>query len=155
MRDSFPADWQILDMTEDHIPLVRKVELCSYPYPWSEGVFRDCVQSGYLCKLVLDNEGVLIAYAIVSVAVGECHILNICVSNSMRGQGVSRILLRLMMAEAQHFGAEKAFLEVRPSNPVAIRLYESFGFTEIGRRKNYYPSDNGREDAIAMALPLS
>jgi ribosomal-protein-alanine N-acetyltransferase len=43
------------------------------------------------------------------------------------------------------------FLEVRPSNPNAIKLYQSLGFNEIGRRKDYYPARKGREDALVMA----
>ena len=154
MLDAFPDQWQFEEMTESHISAVRKVELRCYPYPWSEGIFRDCVNSDYLCRVLLDAENTLIAYAIVSVAVEECHILNICVNDGMRGQGIARLLLRRMLQEAQKFGAAEAFLEVRPSNQAAISLYKSFGFVEIGRRKNYYPSDNGREDAIAMAFDL-
>ncbi|MCG8313840.1 MAG: ribosomal protein S18-alanine N-acetyltransferase [Pseudomonadales bacterium] len=154
MLDRFPSHWQFLEMTESHIPDVRKVELRSYPYPWSEGIFKDCVNSEYLCRVLYDVEENVVAYAIVSVAVEECHILNICVSDRMRGQGVARVLLRRMLQEAQKLGAVEAFLEVRPTNQAAISLYKSFGFVEIGRRKNYYPCENGREDAIAMAFDL-
>jgi ribosomal-protein-alanine N-acetyltransferase len=51
-------------------------------------------------------------------------------------------------------GAERVFLEVRPSNPVAQNLYRSIGFTEIGRRPRYYPAREGREDAIVMELEI-
>lgn len=141
-------------MTVADIDTVRAIELASYPFPWSEGIFRDCITGGYLCKLVRDEQSRLLAYAIVSVAVGECHILNICVDPPLRGQGIARLLLRYMLDEAQHFGAEQAFLEVRPSNPAAIHLYETLGFRQIGRRKQYYPGADGREDAIVMGLTL-
>ena len=154
MTAALPSGWQFVDMTEAHLEAVRVVELASYPFPWSEGIFRDCIKSGYLCKLIADATGKVCAYAVVSVAVGECHILNICVANALRGRGIARELLRHMLDEARDYGAQEAFLEVRPSNPVAIRLYETFGFRQIGRRKNYYPADDGREDAIVMALAL-
>ncbi|MDX1694755.1 MAG: ribosomal protein S18-alanine N-acetyltransferase [Ketobacteraceae bacterium] len=154
MTDKLPPDWQILDMTESHIARVRSVELASYPFPWSEGIFRDCIASGYLCKVIEDGAGRVCAYAVVTVAVGESHILNICVDASFRERGLARYLLRHMLEEAASWGAEQVFLEVRPSNPAAIRLYETFGFREVGRRKNYYPHTEGREDAIMMALSL-
>lgn len=154
MFDALPADWQIQNMSEAHLPNVREIEFTGYPYPWSEGIFKDCIEGGYLCKVVLDDNGAVVAYAIVSVAVQECHILNICVAKAMRGKGVSRWLLRYMLDEAKLFDAKEAFLEVRPSNPVAIHLYESYGFVEVGRRKNYYPNGKEREDAIVMALRL-
>ncbi|MCG8672365.1 MAG: ribosomal protein S18-alanine N-acetyltransferase [Pseudomonadales bacterium] len=154
MFDALPADWQIVNMAESHLAQVRQVEIASYPFPWSEGIFKDCISGGYLCKVVLNAEGEVVAYAIVSVAVGECHILNICTSQQLRGQGIARWLLRYMLDEAITFDAKDAFLEVRPSNPAAFRLYESFGFAEVGRRRNYYPDKEGREDAIVMALSL-
>lgn len=152
MTSALPPGWQIVDMTEAHLEAVRSVELASYPFPWSEGIFRDCIKSGYLCKLIEDASGAVCAYAVVTVAVGECHVLNICVANALRGRGVARELLRYILDLAGDFGAQEAFLEVRPSNPVAIRLYETLGFRQIGRRKNYYPAADGREDAIVMAL---
>lgn len=154
MASELPEGWQVLDMTEAHLEKVRAIELASYPFPWSEGIFRDCIGSGYLCKVVQDPSGRLSAYAVVTVAVGETHILNICVDPVSRQQGVARGLLRYMLNEARHFGAQEAFLEVRPSNPAAIRLYETFGFRQIGRRKDYYPHADGREDAIVMGLAL-
>lgn len=154
MAVELPPGWQIVDMTESHLDKVRSVELTSYPFPWSEGIFRDCIQGGYLCKLIEDESERVCAYAVVSVAVGECHILNICVDGSLRGRGIAREMLRYMLGQASLFGAEEAFLEVRPSNPAAIRLYESIGFREVGRRKNYYPDVDGREDALVMAMSL-
>ena len=154
MAAELPQGWQILDMTEAHLDKVRAVELASYAFPWSEGIFRDCIHGGYLCKLVADQDDRVCAYAVVTVAVGECHIMNICVDLALRGRGIARQLLRYMLDEARLFGAQQAFLEVRPSNPAAIRLYESFGFREVGRRRNYYPDTDGREDAIVMAMSL-
>ena len=154
MFDALPAGWQIVNMVESHLPLVREVEVESYPFPWSEGIFKDCINGGYLCKVIENLDGEVMAYAIVSVAVGECHILNICTSLQQRGKGIARWLLRYMLDEAITFDAKDAFLEVRPSNPFALGLYESFGFVEVGRRRNYYPDKDGREDAIVMALSL-
>ena len=72
-----------------------------------------------------------------------------------RPGGHGRILLRAMVQAARGRGACRVFLEVRPSNPAAIALYQDEGFNEIGRRPRYYPAaNNGREDAIVMAMEL-
>ena len=51
-------------------------------------------------------------------------------------------------------GGRECFLEVRASNTSAYRLYERYGFNEVGRRRGYYPSAEGREDALVMACTL-
>ena len=93
-------------------------------------------------------------YGILSVGAGEAHVLNLCVAAVWRSQGLGRYLLRRLLDIARWNGAERVFLEVRPSNPLAKTLYESAGFAEIGRRPRYYPARDGREDAIVMALDL-
>lgn len=154
MFDSLPPGWQVLDMNMAHITPVREIEITGYPYPWSEGIFKDCIEGGYLCKVIENADNKVVAYAIVSVAAGECHLLNICVSPVEKGKGMARWLLRYILDAAITFEARECFLEVRPSNVPAIRLYETYGFAEIGRRKNYYPGEDGREDALVMALKL-
>lgn len=92
-------------------------------------------------------------YSLLSIAVGEAHILNISVDPNEQKQGIGRKMLENLIAVAKG-RAETVFLEVRPTNTVAIALYESMGFNEIGIRKGYYPAENGREDAIMLALQL-
>lgn len=154
MFDSLPTGWQVLDMNIAHIPHVRDIEITGYPYPWSEGIFKDCIEGGYLCKVIENADSQVVAYAIVSVAAGECHLLNICIAPTEKGKGMARWLLRYILDSAVTFEAKECFLEVRPSNVPAIRLYETYGFAEVGRRKNYYPGEDGREDALVMALKL-
>mgnify|MGYP002653699537 CR=1 FL=1 len=80
--------------------------------------------------------------------------LNVCVAPEAHGHGLGRKLLRALLHVARGRGAERVFLEVRPSNPGAIALYHSEGFNEIGRRPRYYPARGGREDALVMAIEL-
>jgi ribosomal-protein-alanine N-acetyltransferase len=87
----------------------------------------------------------------MSIAVGEAHLLNLCVSPQEQNQGIGRKLLEHVISVAKSH-ADTMFLEVRPTNTAAIFLYESVGFNEIGVRKGYYPAKNGREDAIMFAL---
>ncbi|MEG3194120.1 ribosomal protein S18-alanine N-acetyltransferase, partial [Lysobacter sp. D1-1-M9] len=90
----------------------------------------------------------------LSVAAGEAHVLNICIAPEYQGRGLGRTLLRSLVRVAKARRVDRVFLEVRPSNPGAIQLYESEGFNEIGRRPRYYPARQGREDALVMALEM-
>lgn len=140
-------------MTEALLPAVMDIEARAYPWPWTEGMFRDSLNSGYLCH-VLADAGQLLGYTVIYVAVGECHILNICVEPDKHGLGLGRMLLRHALECAVDLGAEQSFLEVRPSNVSAIRLYESMGYVQVGRRKDYYPAGDTREDALVYLLDL-
>jgi ribosomal-protein-alanine N-acetyltransferase len=132
---------------------VMRVERAAYPFPWTEGIFQDCLRGNYSCWLA-EQGGEPIGHGVMSAAVGECHILNICVHPHWRGRRLGRTLLRQLLALGQEQGADTAFLEVRPSNEAAIALYRSEGFCEVGRRRGYYPANTGKEDAIIMARPL-
>ncbi|MFT3756467.1 MAG: ribosomal protein S18-alanine N-acetyltransferase [Pseudoxanthomonas sp.] len=140
-------------MREADLDAVMAVEQRAYPFPWTRGIFRDCLSAGYPAW-VLHEHGLLIGYALLSQAAGEAHILNICISPERQGRGLGRYLLRAMLKQARDAQCERVFLEVRPSNPGAIALYHAEGFNEIGRRPRYYPARDGREDAIVMAIEL-
>lgn len=133
---------------------VLGVEQVSYPYPWSQAIFEDCLRVGYCC-LVAEIEGVIQGHGIMMVRVGEAHILNLCVEPGCRRQGIARRMLAELMDIARRSAASTAFLEVRPSNEGAIRLYAEAGFHVVGQRPGYYPAAFGREDALIMARDLS
>jgi ribosomal-protein-alanine N-acetyltransferase len=138
-------------MRRDDLSRVSELENASYAFPWSQGIFGDCLKAGHP-SWVLCREGTIIGYGILSVGAGEAHVLNVCIAPDQRGQGFGRHLMKRLLDIARWTGAERVFLEVRPSNPNAQALYASLGFHEIGRRPRYYPAHNGREDAIVMAL---
>ena len=141
-------------MRIEDLESVMVVERRAYPYPWSIGIFRDCLFAGYPAWVLVEG-GAFVGHGVLSVAAGEAHVLNVCVDPARQGRGYGRGLLRAMVQAARGRGARRVFLEVRPSNPVAVALYEDEGFNEIGRRPRYYPADNnGREDAIVMAMEL-
>jgi len=127
------------------------IELRAYTIPWSEGIIRDCIQAGYECQVArLDGE--IVAYAFASIAAGESHLLNITVKPEVQGLGFGRRMLfhMLDLIQAQH--VDTVYLEVRPSNKAARKLYRSVGFEQIGIRKGYYPDPQGREDAMVYQL---
>lgn len=142
---------QVRAMRADDLDAVSAMENASYDFPWSLGIFRDCLKTGHPCWL-LCMDGVIAGYGILSMGAGEAHVLNICIGADWRGRGLGRHLLGRLVDIARWNGAERIFLEVRPSNPLAKALYESVGFCEIGRRPRYYPAHEGREEAIVMVL---
>jgi ribosomal-protein-alanine N-acetyltransferase len=141
-------------MTPGDVAAVGALERAAYPYPWSDGIFRDCLRVGYLCR-VATLETQVVAYGIVAMGAGEAHILNLCVREDLRGRGVGRQMLMLLLERARQAGVGDTFLEVRPSNRLAISLYQSVGFTQVGLRKDYYQAAQGREDALVLKLALA
>lgn len=130
------------------------IELASYPYPWTRGIFTECLRVGYGCfGLQLGRE--LAGYAIHNWAAGEAHLLNLCVHPRWQRNGFGSMLLEHSINEACSHDCSVLFLEVRPSNPDAERLYRRRGFERIGRRPAYYRAAEGREDAIVMRLELA
>ena len=150
---SSAPDVVIRPMGEADVATVAALERASYVFPWSEGIFRDCVRVGYVCRVALLDEA-LVAYSVMSIGAGESHILNLCVSNDFRCRGIGRRVLTYMLERATAAGMMEAFLEVRPSNTGAIRLYQSMGFEQVGVRRGYYQAVGGREDAAVLKLPL-
>ena len=143
----------IRPMHEADVPAVAEVERSAYAFPWSVGIFRDCLRVGYVCRVV-ELEGRVIGHGILSMGAGEAHILNLCVQAEYRCLGVGRRLLTLLIDIARGAGMTDAFLEVRPTNTAAIRLYLAMGFEQVGVRRGYYQAVNGREDAAVLRLPI-
>lgn len=139
-------------MTAADLPEVLRIENQNYQFPWSEDVFADCFRAGYSCWVCVESDKVL-GYSILSIGAGEAHVLNVSVDPVEQNQGIGRKMLENLI-EVARAGADTIFLEVRPSNPVALSLYQKIGFNEIGIRKGYYPAEGGREDAIMLALYL-
>ena len=132
---------------------IMAIERINFPFPWTEGNFKDSMNSGYMC-LVMEQGKQLMGYAVLMMVLDEAHLLNISVAQSHQGQGWGRYLLVQMMAIGREKGGLNMFLEVRPSNHFALGLYESMGFNEMGIRPGYYPAHNGREDAVLMGMAL-
>jgi ribosomal-protein-alanine N-acetyltransferase len=146
-------DVLIRPMVETDVGGVVALERASYQFPWSEGIFRDCLRVGYICRVVISGNR-LIGYGVMSVGAGEAHVLNLCIDMAYRCQGTGRRLLDYLIDRGAVAGMSEAFLEVRPSNTAAIRLYLSLGFEQVGMRRGYYQAVGGREDAVVLKLAL-
>ncbi len=143
-------------MRRDDLEPVLTNETRAYAFPWTLGMFEDCLNSQppYDCRVGIRG-GSIVAHGVLSVGAGEAHLLNVCVARHLQGRGFGRVMLSQLLRRAAFLGAEQMFLEVRPSNRVAVTLYESIGFSCIGVRKGYYPSELGREDAHVYGLYLT
>ena len=140
-------------MTADDLDWVAACEAELHAHPWSRGNFADALASGYQAWIML-RAGEPIGYAVVLNVLDESHLLDLGVVAAEQGQGRGRSFLGWLCECAKQQGSDNFFLEVRPSNLAALRLYERCGFAEIGRRRAYYPAAGGREDAIVMRLEL-
>ena len=145
---------EIRPMTHEDLSLVSDIERRSYEFPWSHGVFRDCLLAGYQCVVLVRDERVA-GYGILSIAAGEAHILNLCVDPDHRAHGYGELLLDEILGRARGADVSEIFLEVRPSNETAIKLYKKKGFHQVANRPAYYQSQQGREDAAVLAKKLT
>ena len=142
-------------MTEDMLDDILIIENLSYPIGWSEQVFKDCLNKQQYFSQVLKDGEKIIGYYVVQKIVDEYHILNICVAPEYLGEGFGRFQLNAIQESAESEFINRILLEVRASNKAARKLYTSSGFHIIGKRKGYYPTQDGREDAHVMELALS
>jgi ribosomal-protein-alanine N-acetyltransferase len=140
-------------MGHQDLAMVSDIERRSYEFPWSHGVFRDCLLAGYHC-MVLERDNRVAGYGILSIAAGEAHILNLCVDPKYRSHGYGEHLLDAILAQSRSANVREIFLEVRPSNTTALALYRKKGFHKVARRPAYYQSTEGREDAAVLAKKL-
>ena len=141
-------------MVHDDLKQISDIERRSYDFPWSHGVFRDCLLAGYHC-IVIERVDTVVGYAILSVAAGEAHILNLCVDSAHRHLRYGERLLDEILLRARGAEVNEIFLEVRPSNIAALALYKKKGFHEITQRPAYYQAKDGREDAAVLCKVLN
>ncbi|HEY6451835.1 MAG TPA: ribosomal protein S18-alanine N-acetyltransferase [Steroidobacteraceae bacterium] len=140
-------------MRVSDIAEVARIERASYTFPWTEGIFRDCLRVNYFCRVV-EAAGGIVGHGVMSVAASEAHLLNVCIEEAHRCRGIGGRLLQHLLRLAAGAGAAEALLEARPSNLPAIRLYQSLGFRQIGTRRGYYQAIGGREDALVLKCDL-
>ncbi len=141
-------------MQQQDVERVVAIERRVYEFPWTVGIFKDCIKIGYVCR-VFESDSDIVGYGIMSVGSGECHILNLSVAPDHQGHGLGRLMVDRLVAIAKRNKVRIAFLEVRVSNNKAFNLYSGMGFNEIGRREDYYPASGGaRESALVLAKML-
>ncbi len=143
----------ISSLTTTDLARAYEIETRAHAFPWSEKTFATNQGERYL-NYRLQVGDVMAAFAITQVVLDEATLFNIAVDPAWQRQGLGRQLLENLIGELEKRGVLTLWLEVRASNTAAIALYESLGFNEATIRRNYYPTAQGREDAIIMALPI-
>ena len=140
-------------MTDARLDEVVAIERRAYSHPWTRGNFADSLHSGYQAQLLCAGD-VIMGYFVAMQGVDEVHLLNITVDTGHQGQGWGRVLLDGLALWARAQQAQWLWLEVRKSNLRAQQVYLRYGYRRVGERKNYYPAERGREDAIVMSFKL-
>lgn len=143
---------QLAPLAESDIEAVSHIERNAHSHPWNPALFSDCLRGRQMCVLARE-EGILVAYFVVTAEAGDSELLNITVAPAAQGRGLGTALLQHLSLALQGC-ADTLYLEVRASNTAAIALYHSAGFVEVGTRPHYYPAARGREDAVIFALTL-
>jgi len=146
------SDVSFRPMTAADIETVLKIEYAAFSHPWTRGIFTDAL-TAYECWVMYEGEQ-QVGHGVINVIIDEAHLLNITVKPESQGRGLGLRLLEHLMSRAYALNGRECFLEVRASNQSAYRLYERYGFNEVGRRRDYYPVAGGREDALVMACTL-
>ena len=145
--------YNFIPMSIKDLNKIYDLELKSYDFPWTKEILRDCILYKYDSFAVFFNEN-LVGYVIAKITYTETHILNLTVKKNFRKKGIGKSLIELIISEARLRNSENILLEVRVGNIEAQSLYEKLNFQIIGTRKNYYESENGREDAYVLKLDL-
>ena len=140
-------------LTAGDLDRVMEIEESAYPFPWTRGIFEDCLRVGYDCS-GLQWGSCLVGYAVHTQFAAECHLLNLCIDPAWQRRGFGSLLLEQTIRQARHGNCSSIFLEVRPSNRAGLALYRKRGFYIIGERPDYYRAKHGRESAIIMRLDL-
>ncbi len=150
-RLSVALDYSV--MVESDLDEVAATESELYEFPWSRSNFEDSLGAGYSAWRC-SHRGKTVGYGVMLLVLDEAHLLNLSIRTQWQGRGYGRALLEFLSDQARRHGARSLFLEVRPTNRAALALYQRCGFSEIGRRRGYYPARNGREDAVVMRCDL-
>jgi ribosomal-protein-alanine N-acetyltransferase len=144
---------EIRRMVLSDLDAVVAIEREVFLFPWTRGNFSDSISSGYHC-LVLDLNGHLLGYGVMTIGAEEAHLLTLSIAAGFQRKGWGERLLRQFVEIAREQRARSMFLDVRESNHTAARLYERMGFRQVGKRRDYYPAMGGREDSLVMELML-
>ena len=137
------------NLSERDVPLLKQIEENAYDFGWSERNFFDALNENYIAKALINNS-VMVGYYFWQKVLDECHLLNFTIATERQRRGLGNWMLSQLLLSLRAKSIAAIYLEVRPSNKTAISLYSKFGFSIIGRRKNYYPGKESREDALVM-----
>lgn len=144
---------EIVNAKKEDLPIVTAIDKAAFEFAWTLGEFEGSFNAGHRFLVLKENNDIC-AFVVFMQVFEQAEILTIAVKPECQRKGFGRMLIEAMHAELLQKGAEHVFLEVRVSNLAAQALYGKMGYNEISRRKGYYPTKDGREDAIVMQCEL-
>ena len=142
--------YKIIPLGTQHVDDVWRIEQAAHAFPWAESMIRkepNRIAANYV--LIVDDQ--VVGYCFGQLVAGEGTLLNIAIDPAHQRKGYGKVLLNGFIDALEAKQAEEIWLEVRESNTGAYKLYEATGFNETNRRIDYYPTENGREDALILA----
>lgn len=142
----------ILPMTEQTVPQVADLESRSFSTPWSEKSIREELNNEWALWYVALEDETFLGYIGIQYGLDGGDIMTIATEPDYRGKGIGKALIRHVLEIFKEKHLQYLTLEVRPSNAPALKLYETLGFSQVGKRKNYYR--NPTEDALLLTLQL-
>ncbi|MDF0606289.1 ribosomal protein S18-alanine N-acetyltransferase [Neisseriaceae bacterium TC5R-5] len=133
---------------------LSKLEAEACAHPWRSQHYQDSLAANHIFFGIFAENQQLQGFAVLMQVLDEAELLNIVIAKPWQGQGLGKQLLSSAQQYLRVRAVKRLFLEVRASNQTARKLYLSCHFSEVGLRKNYYPSQDGREHAILMESTL-
>lgn len=150
--DRRPEPIVLRDMTWSDLSAVVTIEREAYSVPWSDATFRGLLRRRDAEMITAEAHGRVVGYAVFWCVLDQGELGNVAVAAPARGLGIGARLVAEVLLRAARRHIREVFLEVRPSNSVARRLYEQYGFRAVGRRRNYYQEPV--EDALVLRRVL-
>lgn len=146
----------IRPLSLEDVSTMAMIEAAAHSHPWSEAGLAECFGRFYrangLFVCLNDGQSQMAGFTLVQQVVDEVSLLDICIAPEHQGKGLGRRLMAQLICDAKALAATVIQLEVRASNVNALGLYRQLGFIEAARRRGYYPTEQGSEDAILMDL---
>lgn len=156
LLDRTQPPWEADGMRVPDLTEVMAIERQAYPVPWTHGNFVDSLAAGYPAEVLRGPRAALLGYWVAMPGVDELHLLNITVAPAWQGRGLAVAMLDRLVTGCRQRGLTQLWLEVRVSNERARDVYRRYGFAEVGKRRAYYPVQQGpREDAVLMSLSVA
>lgn len=143
----------IVELSMEQAPRMASIASNAHSHPMNQKLIESCFGGLYIV-FGLIKESELLGFVIAHQIFEDATIIDICVEPKVQGEGYGKALINHAIRFVKANEAQVVLLEVRSSGKAAIALYESVGFVQTGTRKNYYPCDIGKEDAILMNLDL-
>lgn len=151
-QNATPDELCFFDSSLADVGAILSIENSVHRNPWSQRQIEKGIAD--YATWVIQQNGEIAGYLFVMPVGDQWELLNIAVSSDFQNQGIGKKAIEFLRQTAEKAGVRRILLEVRESNTQAIRLYQTSGFIEDGRRKNYYPTESKREDAILMSFSL-